>query len=256
MMVEVTAAETLPRTCRGGEHCCRPDFPCGEASGDCNQDQDCQGALVCGTDNCMTSGGHSGGRWDEDDDCCERRCSWERPCREGEGHCVYDSDCANSGWAVCGDNLCLNTQYFPTSQYPNNTAWFGFTPSDNCCHRRCNKDYNRCGDGSVGCLNNEDCTDGHYCKTNMDQPTCYELDECNIDNPHFNGTAYCGEEAYCTNTAGSFSCTCEPGFTQHTPWAGCRDINECTEGGSECRDNTDCWNLYGSNNCTCKVILS
>ena len=69
MMVEVTAAETLPRTCRGGEHCCRPDFPCGEASGDCNQDQDCQGALVCGTDNCMTSGGHSGGRWDEDDDC-------------------------------------------------------------------------------------------------------------------------------------------------------------------------------------------
>ena len=248
-MVEVNAAETLPRTCRGGEHCCRADNPCPLNSGDCNKDQDCQGTMICGKDNCP----YSGGRWDDEDDCCERRCTPDHPCREGEGHCEADADCVNSGWARCGNDLCLNTQYFPTAKYPNNTAWFGHSSSDNCCYRVCNKDYNRCGNNVAGCVSDEDCQDGHYCKTDMDQPTCYELDECDIDNIYFNGTAYCGEEAYCTNTVGSFTCTCDSGFIAHTAWTGCRDKNECTEGGSSCRANTDCWNLYGSHNCTCKV---
>ena len=43
IMLEVTAAETLPRTCRGGEHCCRADQPCALNGGDCNHDHDCQG---------------------------------------------------------------------------------------------------------------------------------------------------------------------------------------------------------------------
>ena len=80
-MVEVIASETLPRNCRGGEHCCRPDSPCGINSGDCNYDHDCQGVSICGTDNCPTQ---SGGRWDATDDCCERRCTPDHPCREGE----------------------------------------------------------------------------------------------------------------------------------------------------------------------------
>ena len=39
MMLEVVAADSLSRVCRGGEHCCRPDQPCGEGAGDCNTDQ-------------------------------------------------------------------------------------------------------------------------------------------------------------------------------------------------------------------------
>ena len=31
IMVEVSSLETLPRTCRGGEHCCRHDQPCWQA---------------------------------------------------------------------------------------------------------------------------------------------------------------------------------------------------------------------------------
>ena len=106
-----------------------------------------QGSMVCGTDNCP----YTGGRWDAEDDCCERRCTPDHPCREGEGHCDADADCANSGWARCGDNLCLNTQYFPTAEYPNNTAWFGHSSSDNCCYRVCNKNYNRCGNSMSCC---------------------------------------------------------------------------------------------------------
>ena len=32
--------------------CCSDSQPCGLGGGDCDVDQDCQGDLVCGTDNC------------------------------------------------------------------------------------------------------------------------------------------------------------------------------------------------------------
>ena len=52
---------------------------CGEGEGDCHSDEDCQGTLQCGEDNCPVQ---SGGLWDEEDDCCERRCSSDRPCAQ------------------------------------------------------------------------------------------------------------------------------------------------------------------------------
>ena len=42
VMVESAVLDTLPRTCRGGEHCCRPDYPCALNYGDCNHEYDCQ----------------------------------------------------------------------------------------------------------------------------------------------------------------------------------------------------------------------
>ena len=56
-MLDSRDLEVLPRTCRGGEHCCRPDQPCGLTEGDCNTDQDCQGVSVCGRDNCQLKSG-------------------------------------------------------------------------------------------------------------------------------------------------------------------------------------------------------
>ena len=112
----------------------------------------------------------------------------------------------------------------------------------------------RCPDNVAGCKYHDDCADGHYCETDMDLPTCYDIDECDVDNHIFNGTKYCGEEATCTNSVGSFSCPCLTGFTAHEAWVGCRDINECTEGGSLCKTNAECTNTYGSHNCTCMVM--
>ena len=43
-------------------HCCQPDSQCGLGEGDCDDDDDCSGDLVCGTNNCR--GGHSSM------DCC------------------------------------------------------------------------------------------------------------------------------------------------------------------------------------------
>ena len=206
--------------------------------------------MICGNDNCPIK---TGGRWDETDDCCERRCTIEHPCREGEGHCESDDDCHSSGWSKCGNDLCLNTTYFPMSQYPNNSAWFGFSEFDNCCYRVCNKDYNRCANGVIGCQHHEDCIDGHFCDTLLPQPTCYDVDECESNNIHFNGTKYCGQNSTCTNNIGSFTCQCNSGYKDFVPWVGCSDIDECNEGSSLCKENTDCWNSPGSHSCTCKV---
>ena len=92
VLVKLSAIQSLPRTCLGGEHCCnRDNGPCSlgkvnilitinliinrimiltslmilcilmtkypphsDQQGDCNEDRDCQGLLKCGQDNCQT----------------------------------------------------------------------------------------------------------------------------------------------------------------------------------------------------------
>ena len=94
MYVDMLAAQDLAMKCRGGENCCMGDSPCADGEGDCYNDQGCAGISICGQDNCPIK---TGGRWGEEDDCCERRCTPEHPCKEGEGHCTQDSDCWNPG---------------------------------------------------------------------------------------------------------------------------------------------------------------
>ena len=78
-MVDDDKVEELEMKCRGGEHCCvRNDVKmCGLGEGDCNHDHDCDGALVCGSNNCNKQGG----LWDLNDDCCQHRCSAQSPCK-------------------------------------------------------------------------------------------------------------------------------------------------------------------------------
>ena len=78
IMMDTDIIPSLDMVCRGGERCCGPEVTriCGEGEGDCHRDEDCAGTLQCGEDNC----GQSGGLWDAEDDCCERRCSSDRPC--------------------------------------------------------------------------------------------------------------------------------------------------------------------------------
>ena len=174
------------------------------------------------------------------------------PLQEGGGHCETDSDCENPGWLICGDNLCLNPTYFPRNVFIRNSEnWY--TSSDNCCYRRCNKRYYLCGQNEVGCLESEDCKTGYHCNKNTAQPYCTDINECAYRNGHFEGLLYCGIHTDCTNSVGSFSCTCKTGFTEFVEFGGCRDKNECIEGGHNCATNADCWNTIGSFVCTCKV---
>jgi len=48
--------------CNGDDSCCTPTNRCGIFEGDCDDDEDCLGGLVCGSNNCKGMGLF--------DDCC------------------------------------------------------------------------------------------------------------------------------------------------------------------------------------------
>ena len=120
--IDVDALDNIAMYCRGGYSCCMKGYTnrCGEGDGDCNEDEDCDGSMICGNNNCNKWRSLTG-LWDSEDDCCERRCTVDHPCKEGEGHCETDADCQNPGWLKCGDDKCLDQTYFPRNIFTNNS---------------------------------------------------------------------------------------------------------------------------------------
>ena len=68
------------------------------------------------------------------------------------------------------------------------------------------------------------------------------------------GTDNCHDNATCTNTDGSFTCTCNTGFSGDGVI--CTDINECTVGTDNCHTNALCTNTIGSFSCQCNIGYS
>ncbi|XP_052806502.1 mucin-4-like [Mya arenaria] len=72
---------------------------------------------------------------------------------------------------------------------------------------------------------------------------CEDIDECNTTTP-------CDSNSVCTNTPGSYYCTCNMGFRLSTSnRTVCLDINECNEATSGC--DQICNNTVGSFECSC-----
>ena len=111
--------------CKENNFCTK--IPCGEGQGDCDDDTECEGSLVCGHMNCMnstisdccTSTCHT------DTDCVNQECNvntnmcrldsystaWSNcsdasPCANAEGDCDHDSDCV--GALLCGNDNCAS----------------------------------------------------------------------------------------------------------------------------------------------------
>ncbi|TDH08637.1 hypothetical protein EPR50_G00099660 [Perca flavescens] len=81
---------------------------------------------------------------------------------------------------------------------------------------------------------------------------------CNDDNECQNVTNICGDRGSCTNTAGSYYCTCLSGYTstglakfQPNDGTECIDVDEC-KSGQVCGPNSHCHNTNGSFYCTCQ----
>ena len=79
---------------------------CSELEGDCDFDDQCQGSLRCGSNNCPASFG-----FDAHIDCCyvatvgeEDFCTTDDPCVAGEGDCDFNDECQSN--LFCGSNNC------------------------------------------------------------------------------------------------------------------------------------------------------
>ncbi|KAG9270615.1 hemicentin-2-like [Astyanax mexicanus] len=70
--------------------------------------------------------------------------------------------------------------------------------------------------------------------------TCVDIDECLFRKP-------CQHE--CRNTAGSFQCSCPPGYQLLPNGRTCQDIDECTAQGVQCAPNQMCFNTRGGYQC-------
>ncbi|XP_071475863.1 adhesion G protein-coupled receptor E2-like [Marmota flaviventris] len=116
----------------------------------------------------------------------------------------------------------------------------------------------------VSCGNYSDCQNvegSYYCMcspgygllsgakkfTNERENTCQDVDECK-QNPRI-----CKGRSTCTNTQGSYTCQCLPGFelNPEDPKL-CTDVNECTSGQNPCHKSTHCLNQVGGYQCRCR----
>ncbi|XP_077993148.1 uncharacterized protein LOC144447116 [Glandiceps talaboti] len=94
----------------------------------------------------------------------------------------------------------------------------------------------QCGDDDPYC----------ECPSNWQGNTCgNDVDECQDDDLND-----CPELATCTNTIGSYECTCpSDGYRGNDTY--CEDIDECEEGIDACFGNSTCENTVGSYECIC-----
>ncbi|KAL9961058.1 hypothetical protein ACROYT_G029938 [Oculina patagonica] len=75
-----------------------------------------------------------------------------------------------------------------------------------------------------------------------------DLDECKTLSDN------CDVNADCQNTVGSYTCTCNAGYTGDGE--NCKDIDECSSNSHSCDVNAVCYNIQGSYTCTCKAGYS
>ncbi|CAH3173153.1 unnamed protein product [Porites evermanni] len=72
-----------------------------------------------------------------------------------------------------------------------------------------------------------------------------DIDECGASTP------VCDINANCSNTRGSYICTCRAGYTGDGKT--CQDIDECGASSPVCDINANCSNTRGSYICTCRA---
>eukprot|EP00117_Sycon_ciliatum_P008637 scpid11083/ scgid1619/ Fibrillin-2 len=89
------------------------------------------------------------------------------------------------------------------------------------------------------------CNAGYQLTTIQQQPACVDLNECAA-------THDCSENATCTNTVGSFYCTCNVGYTGNGTH--CVDIDECSQ--RPCSNVSSCTNTAGAFFCQCMAGFS
>ncbi|XP_023324984.1 signal peptide, CUB and EGF-like domain-containing protein 2 isoform X3 [Eurytemora carolleeae] len=241
---------TLPRLCMGGEGCCQGECELGD--GDCNQDQDCKAPFICGSNNCWTEFKKGNGSWDEEDDCCTKKCGPGRLCGHGEGVCLTMFDCKLPGYHLCSLSSCQNSTIFSELERLEHTS-LSLIGQRQCCHRACGNNY-KCGNNTIGCASNLDCLPGHECIIKEDGfHFCRDINECTDPRHSSISLSYCGANTFCNDTLGNYTCSCKPGYNGWIPYSGCSDIDECLGYDPCLYSYTECTNTVGNYTCSCKT---
>ncbi|XP_028400849.1 adhesion G protein-coupled receptor E1-like [Dendronephthya gigantea] len=117
---------------------------------------------------------------------------------------------------------------YPNKKLANYTNWAPDIPDENgdCVEML-----------DIGVLGNRPCSDKRPYVCEMD------FDECMLE------THRCHSLATCNNTIGSYTCTCNQGFTGNGTI--CEDFEECILDTHRCHSHAKCKNTIGSYTCTC-----
>ncbi|XP_067390114.1 adhesion G protein-coupled receptor E3-like [Emydura macquarii macquarii] len=128
----------------------------------------------------------------------------------------------------------------------------GLSRADCGPHAHCT---NTPGSYSCSCIEGYESSSGKITFMKANENTCRDIDECLGPS-----RADCGPHAHCTNTPGSYYCSCIDGYESSSGKATfrsasentCRDIDECLgPSRADCGPHAHCTNMPGSYSCSC-----
>ena len=164
-------------------------------------------------------------------------------CAEGfvyndELDCVDTDECAR-GTHNCSYNAnCLSTE----GSYTCNCNFGFFGDGKTCNEGNCTEDM---------CNFNEECVSPRLdCQCiggfeRNETGTCVDIDECSAS------AHGCSKNSTCSNTDGSYMCSCQEGYENGTF---CYEYDECTAYTHNCRPGATCTNTEGSFTCDCEFL--
>ena len=203
---------------------CQEDHQCGQEEGDCDNDNECQNGLACGSSNCpwvRTFNSPDVQGFNTSIDCCYKPDVGDKDfcriniCAENQGHCDNDSEC-KSGLA-CEINKCQTS--------------FGFNSTFKCCYKPVVGDdsfcrINKCAENEGYCSNDNECQKGFACGKNNGcyKPINGDEDFCRINYCTLN-EGHCKDDNECFNElkCGRKNCPTILGFDSSTNCCYSRD---------------------------------
>ena len=189
------------------------------------------------------------------DECAQSQvdfCAAEADCFNNAGayECVCKEGYTGDGRLPCG-SPCQDGDIPGTCCGPNDIA-----AAIGCSNiNECTEGGNNCKqDGTTVCIDLDgsfmcQCNLG-YCDIQEDgndppEQICTDCDECTLE------THFCNGLADCTNTVGSFDCTCRAGYEGTGFREDCNNIDECAQASHNCDVRAACADTDGSFECIC-----
>ncbi|XP_026193637.1 fibrillin-1, partial [Cyclospora cayetanensis] len=244
--------------CANGTHNCHASATCTNTPGSfeckCNEGFAGSGTECNDIDECSTNADDCG----DNTKCTNTIGSFECGCLDGyekqdEKTCVDVDECTNDLNNCSVYATCTNTDGSYTCKCDPGYEGDGV---------KC-EDIDFCGQARHDCNQHAECSESDdnttfkctciagYSGDGHGEDGCQDIDECEEENP-------CGEHTNCTNTVGSFQCSCQEGFSGSTELKTltCVDIDECGDTASNtcaiAADGGVCENTVGSYTCSCR----